>query len=201
MVDKRFPNWDVDVEKGTIYSNFSRKNIGSVGSNGYITIYPPKGYKHRCAHQYIWMVANGCDIPEGYDIHHIDGNRHNNSIYNLELIDEKTHLSEHSKINKNFKGKHHSELTKFKISKTLKGRHLSEEHKENISKGNINNPNFSKKVCQYTLDGDLVNIWISMGEAERNGFNHNNICQCCKGKKKTHKGFIWKYYEEQKDVA
>ena len=201
MIDKRFPNWDVDVENGTIFSLYWNKYVGCADKNGYITIYPPKGYKHRCVHQYIWMVANGCDIPEGYDIHHMDGNRHNNSINNLKLIDEKIHLSEHSKGSTNRLGSKLSEECKKRISYKLKGRHLSEEHKENIRKGNINNPNFSKKVCQYTLDGDLVNIWVSMGEAERNGFNHNNICECCKGKKKTHKGFIWKYYEEEKDVA
>ena len=201
MIDERFPNWEIDVENGTVYNLKLKHYVGSVGKNGYMSVASPRGYKHRGVHQYIWMVANGCDIPNGYHIHHIDGNPLNNSIYNLELIDEKTHLSEHSRINKNFKGKHHNELTKLKIINKLKGRHLTEEHKNNISKGNINNPNFSKKVCQYTLDGELVKIWDSMNEAERNGFNHTNICQCCKGQKKTHKGFIWEYYEEQKDVA
>lgn len=41
------------------------------------------------------MIANQVDIPEDYDVHHIDGNTLNNSIYNLELIEHKKHMSEH----------------------------------------------------------------------------------------------------------
>lgn len=28
MIDKRFPNWDIDIEKGTIYSISHKKYIG-----------------------------------------------------------------------------------------------------------------------------------------------------------------------------
>ena len=181
MVDSRFPNWDVNVEEGKIYSLYYKRYVGKIDRGGYIKVNPPKGYKHCCIHQYIWMVANGCDIPEGYDIHHIDGNKLNNSIYNLELIDEKTHISEHKK------GKKHSEETRNKISKSHKGKIFSEEHKRKISEAN------SKQVAQYTLDGELNKVWNSVMEAERNGFNQGHISECCQGKRKTHKGFIWKY--------
>ena len=53
----------------------------------------------------------------------------------------------------------------------------------------------SKQVGQYSLDGELLKVWTSLNEAERNGFNEGNICSCCKGKRKTHGGFIWKYIE------
>lgn len=51
----------------------------------------------------------------------------------------------------------------------------------------------SKKVYQYTLDGRLIKIWPSAAEAGRNGFNAGHITDCCNGKRKTHKGFIWQY--------
>ena len=51
----------------------------------------------------------------------------------------------------------------------------------------------SKKVYQYTLDGQFVREWDSIRECGRNGFNPTCICMCCKGKQKYHKGFIWKY--------
>ena len=51
----------------------------------------------------------------------------------------------------------------------------------------------SKKVYQYTLDGQFVREWVSTREAGRNGFNSGHIASCCKGKQKTHKDFIWKY--------
>ena len=178
MIDKRFPNWDVDVEKGTVYSLYYNKPIGVLGNHGYYMIGKEKILKHRL----IWMVANQCEIPEGYDIHHIDGDKTNNSIYNLELIEHKEHVRNHSLghtidlygVKNPFYGKHHT--------------------KDVITK-------LSKKVIQYDLDNNLVKIWDSFQEIGRNGFNHKNVHMCCQGKRKTHKGFIWKYYEEQKDVA
>lgn len=55
------------------------------------------------------------------------------------------------------------------------------------------NGKLSKTVLQYTLDGQFVREWESTNECGRNGFNQGNIADCCKGKRKTHKGFIWKY--------
>ena len=54
--------------------------------------------------------------------------------------------------------------------------------------------NRSKSVGQYTLDGELVKIWASTMEVERQaGFHHGNICQAANGKFKQVYGFIWKY--------
>lgn len=57
--------------------------------------------------------------------------------------------------------------------------------KERISKSN------SKKVYQYDLEGNLIKEWVSVSEAERNGFTC--VSKCCRGKIKTHKGYIWSY--------
>ena len=65
--------------------------------------------------------------------------------------------------------------------------------RERISDAQINDPNKSKTVLQLSLDGVLIREYPSVKEAERNGFNHCNICQCCNGKQKTHKGFRWMY--------
>lgn len=206
MIDERFPNWLIDVEKGTIYSLKFKKYISSVNKkDNYVKVCPPKGYKSKeCLHRIIWMVANGCDIPEGYDIHHIDGNKLNNSIYNLELIEHKKHVSEHSKNNKNMLGKQHSEETKRKMSESHKGKTFSEEHRIKLSESKIgvyNNQKTSKKVAQYTLDDELVKIWESTNECGRNGFNQGSVSACCRGERKQHKGYIWKYYNEERDVA
>jgi len=53
-----------------------------------------------------------------------------------------------------------------------------------------------KQVAQYTLDGKLVKVWESMGEAERNGFRQSCISLCCYNSKKKHKGFKWKFYNK-----
>lgn len=63
---------------------------------------------------------------------------------------------------------------------------------ERISKSQINGKG-SKIVIQYNLDGTFVREWPSTMECERNGYQNTGISQCCLGKQKTHKGFIWKY--------
>lgn len=45
-------------------------------------------------HRYVWVCENG-DIPEGYHIHHKDGDKSNNDISNLELLTTKQHYQKH----------------------------------------------------------------------------------------------------------
>lgn len=61
----------------------------------------------------------------------------------------------------------------------------------------INRKDQSKKVYQYTLDGKLVKIWESTAECGRNGFNEGNVSSCCRGERQTHKGFNWRYKNDQ----
>ena len=57
----------------------------------------------------------------------------------------------------------------------------------------LTNGKLSKPVLQYDLNGNLIKEWKSINECGRNGFNQGDICKCCNGKRKTAKGFIWKY--------
>lgn len=51
-----------------------------------------------------------------------------------------------------------------------------------------------KQVAQYTLDGALVSTYDGLHEAERaTGVPAGNISQCCRGKRKSSGGFIWRY--------
>lgn len=45
-------------------------------------------------HRYVWVCEKG-DIPEGYDVHHIDHDKGNNDISNLELLTKKEHRKKH----------------------------------------------------------------------------------------------------------
>lgn len=52
----------------------------------------------------------------------------------------------------------------------------------------------SKKVYQYTIDGNFVKVYPSGKEIQRQlGFAQSHINRCCLGKCKTAYGFIWKY--------
>lgn len=64
---------------------------------------------------------------------------------------------------------------------------------ERRSKKLINRKDQSKSVLQYTKEGKFVREWRSTRECARNGFAQGAVSACCRGKLKSHKGFIWKY--------
>lgn len=52
----------------------------------------------------------------------------------------------------------------------------------------------SKIVSQKTLDGELVKIWPSVMEIQRQtGWRHESISACCRGEHKSYKGYLWEY--------
>ena len=53
----------------------------------------------------------------------------------------------------------------------------------------------SKAVCQYDKQGNLISTYISEKEAMIKT-KATHICSCCKGKRKTSGGYIWKFKEE-----
>lgn len=56
----------------------------------------------RCLmHRYVWEHEIG-EIPEGWDIHHIDNNRANNVIENLECLPKAEHTSKYSPHNNQY---------------------------------------------------------------------------------------------------
>ena len=70
--------------------------------------------------------------------------------------------------------------------------------KENANHGTRNErmgKAHQKPVLQYNLQGELVKRWNSLTECYKNGFWHSSISKCCKGRQKTHKGYVWKYDE------
>lgn len=69
---------------------------------------------------------------------------------------------------------------------------------QRVSKS-MTNGALSKKVYQYTADGNLVKVWPSTMECKRNGYNFSNVASCCRnsfGRKKNESscmGYIWSY--------
>ena len=66
-------------------------------------------------------------------------------------------------------------------------------------KGKLGSDNpSSKKVVQYDKQTlELIKIWDSLSDVTRElGINTGNISECCKGKRKSAGGFVWKYVED-----
>lgn len=59
-----------------------------------------------------------------------------------------------------------------------------------------NNPN-SRAVVGINIENPDITIeYSSMGQAQKDGFNAGNICSCCNGKLKSHKGYHWCHKED-----
>lgn len=63
---------------------------------------------------------------------------------------------------------------------------------ERIGKANKNGKK-STPIAQYTLDGELVKVFPSFQEAQRQGYQSGNVWCCVKGKYSHAYGYIWRY--------
>ena len=114
----------------------------------------------------------------GAEVNHIDENKENNDVNNLEWcthIDNINHGNRNKKQSVSMSGDNHLDYSKEK------------------------NP-YAKKVAQYEYNektkekGELIKIWNYIGEASVElKINWGNISSCCRGRLKSAGGFVWEY--------
>ena len=104
------------------------------------------------------------------EVNHIDGNKRNNCVDNLEWCSHRQnmqHCFEHA-------------LRK-------------QSGKPMLGKTYGKSP-LSKQVYQYDKENNLIKIWSSVREAaEHYNISGGNISKCCNGHVSSCKGFIWRY--------
>lgn len=155
--------------------NIKRKGINknrkfNISRCGYamVTLYKNGIVKNILVHRIVAQafLPNFNNLPQ---VNHIDGNKLNNNIENLEWCTAKDNiLHTYKELNR--------------IGKSpMKGKFGSKNPK-------------AKKVKQFDLNGNLIKIWESQIEARKTlKIANGDISKCCNGKRKTAGGFIWKY--------
>ena len=121
---------------------------------------------------FIWLFDS---TNEGYNISTYD----RNSYKRTDETRRKNSESMTGKKNPMY-GKHHSEDTKRKMSEAHKGKIYAN----------------TKPILQFSKDGEFIAEYPSIKEAEKQtGCYQGNVCNCCKGNRKSAGGFIWRYKE------
>ncbi|MGL5714406.1 MAG: HNH endonuclease [Paraclostridium sp.] len=129
--------------------------------NGYLCVTfssNKKTYKSYKVHRLVMFAYSNIINTKKLVVNHIDENKENNSIVNLEWCTQKYNLS-------------HSNIC-------------------------VNRPDQSKKVIQLSVDGEIINEFLSAADIKRiHGFDDSLIRKCCNGKTKSAYGYKWKFKE------
>ena len=226
IIVNNFSTWYYITEDGKCYNSKTNKWLKGQVKN-YLTYYItlPTGDKKRI---YAHRAVAQAYIPNPNnkrEVNHIDGNRLNNCIDNLEWATPKenqqhsliTGLRQYNHIycftpDKKLVAEYVNAATAARATgislliilqelqkdvKTLSGGFYWS--KDNIlgETKNYTNNGKAKQVNQYDLKGKYIMTYPSTGIAAKaiNG-KHSHISECCRGKIKSYKGFIWKYVDD-----
>ena len=143
--------------------------------NGYLLVTLCRNNLMRSYHVHRLVGLAFIPNPYGYDeINHIDENKCNNIINNLEWCDRK--------YNVNYGTGRERQAEK------IRGKKQSEE---NVRKR-------SKAVIAANKETGQTIIFLSAREAGRQlEIDQASICRCCKGKQKSAGGFYWQYADSE----
>ena len=118
------------------------------------------------------------------------------NIYNYDLWKDNPGLYELDKdIKSNGKNKKYSVDNCMFV---LKSENISQSNKTRDTTYLKNENNYqSRKIIQYDLDMNIINIFNCIKEAsEKTHVIRSGISACCRGKRKMSGGYIWRYYDE-----
>lgn len=185
MVISGFPNYEVNCRKGIVRNSRNLRVLKPrLSKNGYPTVILCEDRRHytKTVHRIVANAAFGYYgiQTDGLCVCHLDEERWDARIVNLVLGSHQENM--------NF------EKAKERISESRKGeknhwfgKHLSEGHRKKISEAH------PKKAVGAYKNGELIMIFESTMEADRNGFDSSHISACCIGKLRTHKGYEWRF--------
>lgn len=210
---------------GKLYNSKTKKWLkGQINKNGYLTYnisidgLKKRLYAHRMVAETYLPLINGKT-----EVNHIDGNKLNNDVNNLEWVTSsenkkhaiKNHLRDNTMTKVycfNDKKKivciyesiaaacevnHYNaswmiEQLNRKVKILSHGYYWSTSEDNNFETKTVTG--ISKPVGQFLITGELINKFESRNEAARKtGYDKKRIGECCNGKIKTYRGYVFKY--------
>lgn len=166
---KDYPNYMVSNlgrVKNLNYNHTGREKIlkPKIDKDGYLLICLYKNGKQKFFRVHrLVYEAFYVEIPKGMQVNHINEIKTDNRLENLNLMTPKENINWGTRNERS-------------IEKLINGK-------------------TSKPVLQINkTTNEVIAEFPSINEVQRQlGYSKGNISNCCLGKSKTHKGFIWKY--------
>lgn len=121
------------------------------------------------------------------NVDHIDGNKLNNCAWNLKWCSQKDNLN--NLITRKRMSESHIGL-QVGENNPMYGKHPSEETRKKMRNAKTLKP----VIC--LKDDQIIKIYDAMQDVRKDGFHIGNVCLCCKGRYKSHKGFSWMYLSD-----
>lgn len=104
------------------------------------------------------------------------------------------------KLSEARKGLRETEEWRRKIGESSKGRKWTESQREKYMSNRVYRYGAeaanSRKVAQYSKNGDLIRTFDCMSDAAKTINNNHHISECCQGKVPSAGGYVWKYIDE-----
>lgn len=172
---KDYPMYEVNPD-GTVFSKFSNRILKTnVGRTGYHTVelFNEHGSKRVLVHRLVAtaFIPNPKSLPQ---VNHIDEDKGNNSVDNLEWCTAKYNMN-------------YGEMGKIRHTHID---YSTAAYKENA----IRNGKKSQKAVNQFFNGVLIAEYEGGHEASRiTGVNVSHILEVCAGKRKSAGGFVWQY--------
>lgn len=138
------------------------------------------GGVNKGVHVWVYLTFVG-DIPKGYEVNHIDENKHNNRLDNLNLMTPSQNINwgtRNARVAEALRGRKRPD-----ISAAKRGKHYPKVAAAKSKAVQALNPKTLEVVYEFS----------STSEAGRQGFNQGHVAACCRGERKTHKGLLWQF--------
>lgn len=180
------------------YSNYMVSNLGRVKSlnfrgntgkeelrkpvinpNGYLVIFLSNVGKQKgfMIHRLVYEAFVG-KIPKGKQVNHINEDKTDNRLENLNLMTPRENINWGTGIQRR--------------ADKLKGKKLSDEHRKHLIEAKAREKR-SKPVLQIDKNtNEIIKEWNCAEEVKRLlGYSHSHIRECCLGIRKSAYGFKW----------